>query len=75
MRSKSKSRWTVAGKWCTNVTVRTCGWTLEEDIDIEYGNIRLYRREGEKKGIKLDEYLIPVFRWDDIEEEAERIIQ
>ena len=48
---------------------------LEEDIDIEYGNIRLYRREGEKKGIKLDEYLIPVFRWDDIEEEAERIIQ
>ena len=48
---------------------------LEEDIDIEYGNIRLYRREGEKKGIRLDEYLIPVFRWDDIEEEAERIIQ
>ncbi len=40
----------------------------------ELGNIHLYTRQVERSGVKLDEYLVPVFRMDDIEEEAERII-
>ena len=48
--------------------------TMESGIEVEYGNFRIHRYEEDRDGIKLDEYHIPVFHWDDIEEEAENII-
>ena len=47
---------------------------MESGIEVEYGNFRLYRYEKDRDGIRLDEYLIPIFHWEDIEEEAENII-
>lgn len=48
--------------------------SMENGIDVEYGNFRIHRYEEDRDGIRLDEYLIPVFQWKDIEEEAESII-
>lgn len=47
---------------------------MESGIEVEYGNFRIHRYEEARDGIRLDEYLIPVFDWEDIEEEAEDII-
>ncbi len=47
---------------------------METGIEVEYGNFRIHRYEEERDGIRLDEYLIPVFHWEDIEKEAEDII-
>ena len=48
--------------------------SMENGIEVEYGNFRIHRYEEDRDGIRLDEYLIPVFQWKDIEEEAESII-
>ena len=34
---------------------------MGDSIKAEYGNFRMCRYEPEKQGIKLDDYLIPVF--------------
>ena len=47
---------------------------MEDGIEAEYGNFRMYHYEPEEQGVRLDEYLIPVFKWEDIEREAEDII-
>lgn len=47
---------------------------MESGIEVEYGNFRIHRYEEDRDGIRLDEYLIPVFHWEDIEKEAEDII-
>ena len=47
---------------------------MEGKIAGEYGGFRLHRCRNEKPGVKLDEYLVPVLGWEDVEEEAERII-
>ena len=48
--------------------------SMESGIEVEYGNFRIHRYEEDRDGIRLDEYLIPVFHWEDIEKEAEDII-
>lgn len=40
----------------------------------EYGGFHLHRCKNEDSGVKLDEYLVPVLKWEDVEEEAEKII-
>jgi len=47
---------------------------LEDSPNAEFGEFTLRRHSGNKSGIKLDEYLVPVFKWEDIEEESENII-
>lgn len=47
---------------------------IGDGIKVEYGNSHRYRYELERQGIKLDDYLIPVFMWEGIEKEAEVII-
>lgn len=47
---------------------------MEEDIAADYGNFRIHRHRGEKPGVRLDDYLVPVFGWEDVEKEAEQII-
>ena len=47
---------------------------MEGEIAGEYGGFRLHWRQNEDSGVKLDEYLIPVLKWEDVEEEAEEII-
>lgn len=47
---------------------------MEDGINAEYGNFRLYRHAKDRPGVKLDDYLVPVFKWEDIENEAETII-
>ena len=47
---------------------------MEREIAGEYGGFRLHRCRNEKHGVKLDEYLVPVLGWEDVEEEAEEII-
>ena len=47
---------------------------MEGEIAGEYGGFRLHRHQNENSGVKLDEYLIPVFKWEDVEDEAEEII-
>ena len=47
---------------------------MEEDIAADYGNFRFHRHRGEKPGVRLDDYLVPVFGWEDVEKEAEQII-
>ena len=47
---------------------------MEGKIAGEYGGFRLHRCRNEKPGVKLDEYLVPVLGWEDVEEEAEKII-
>ena len=44
--------------------------SMESGIEVEYGNFRIHRYEEDRDGIRLDEYLIPVFHWEDIEKEA-----
>lgn len=39
-----------------------------------YGEFTIRRPSRNKSGIQLDEYLVPVFKWEDIEEESESII-
>ena len=47
---------------------------MEGKIAGEYGGFRLHRCKNEDSGVKLDEYLVPVLGWEDVEEEAEKII-
>ena len=47
---------------------------MEDGIAGEYGGFRLHRCKNEDSGVKLDEYLVPVLKWEDVEEEAEKII-
>lgn len=48
--------------------------SMENGIEVEYGNFRIHRYEENRDGIRLDEYLIPIFHWENIEKEAEDII-
>ncbi len=47
---------------------------MEDGINAEYGNFRIHRHAKDRSGVKLDDYLVPVFKWEDIENEAETII-
>ena len=47
---------------------------MEDGIAGEYGGFHLHRCKNEDSGVKLDEYLVPVLKWEDVEEEAEKII-
>ena len=47
---------------------------MEDGVNSEFGNIRPYRCVPDRAGVKLDEYLIPVFEHNDIEKEAEDIL-
>lgn len=47
---------------------------MDDSPNIEFGEFSLRRHSRKDSGIKLDEYLVPVFKWDDIEEESENII-
>lgn len=47
---------------------------MEDGISAEFGDFKLRRPRKRSDIVKLDEYLVPVFKWDDIEEEAENII-
>ena len=46
----------------------------EDSLHVEYGEFTIRRQPRNKSGIQLDEYLVPVFKWEDIEEESETII-
>lgn len=63
-------RWTTKQKYRVDMFLDT-----ENELSIDYGNFRVYHREPQREGIKLDEFLIPVFGWEDIEEESEEIIR
>lgn len=53
----------------------TTGWfDFEDGLNAEFGNFTLKRRFDDPDGVPLDAYLVPVFKWDEIEEEAESII-
>lgn len=53
----------------------TTAWlTFDESLEVEIGDFTMHRHMEKKSGVQLDEYLVPVFSWDDIEEEAERMI-
>ncbi len=47
---------------------------MEDGINAEYRNFRIHRHAKDRPGVKLDDYLVPVFSWEDIENEAETII-
>ena len=47
---------------------------MDDSPNIEFGEFSLRRYSRKDSGVKLDEYLVPVFKWDDIEEESENII-
>lgn len=47
---------------------------MEDEIEGDFGNLRIYRWEDDKPGIKLDDYLVPVLGWDGVEKESERIV-
>ena len=47
---------------------------MEGEIAGEYGTFRLHRCKKEDSGVKLDEYLVPVLKWEEVEDEAEKII-
>jgi len=50
-------------------------WMDKDDSpNVEFGDFSLRRHSRKDSGIKLDEYLVPIFKWDDIEEESENII-
>ena len=46
----------------------------EDSLHVEYGEFTIRRQPRNKSGTQLDEYLVPVFKWEDIEEESETII-
>lgn len=52
----------------------TAWFEMEDGISAEFGDFRLRRQKRRSDIVKLDDYLVPVFKWDDIEEEAENII-
>lgn len=52
----------------------TAWFDFDDSPNIEFGEFSLRRHQRNDTGVKLDEYLVPVFKWDDIEEEAETII-
>lgn len=47
---------------------------MDDSPNVEFSDFSLRRHLKNDSGVKLDEYLVPVFKWDDIEEEAETII-
>lgn len=52
----------------------TAWFEMEDGISAEFGDFRLRRQKRRSDIVKLDDYHVPVFKWDDIEEEAENII-
>ena len=52
----------------------TAWFEMEDGISAEFGDFRLCRQKRRSDIVKLDDYLVPVFKWDDIEEEAENMI-
>lgn len=48
---------------------------MDDDIFIKYGHIRDDYGEEYKEGFKLDDYLVPILSWDDLEYEAEDMIR
>ena len=47
---------------------------MDDSPNVEFGDFSLRRHLKNDSGVKLDEYLVPVYKWDDIEEESENII-
>ena len=52
----------------------TAWFEMEHGITAEFGDFMLRRPKRRSDAVKLDEYLVPVFKWEDIEEESERIV-
>ena len=67
-------RWRFLGKTVPQRYDVDMWFDMEGDMNGEICQITLHRYRSEASGVKLDEYLVPVFHWEDIEEEAERII-
>ena len=67
-------RWRFLGKTVPQRYDVDMWFDMEGDMNGEICQIALHRYRSEASGVKLDEYLVPVFHWEDIEEEAERII-
>ena len=47
---------------------------MDDSPNVEFSDFSLRRHLKNDSGVKLDEYLVPVYKWDDIEEESENII-
>ena len=47
---------------------------MDDSPNVEFSDFSLRRHLKNDSGVKLDEYLVPVYKWDDIEQESENII-
>ena len=61
-------------KQITQKYYTTLWMDMDDSPNVEFSEFSLRRHSRKDSGIKLDEYLVPVFKWDDIEEESENII-
>ena len=61
-------------KQITQKYYTTLWMDMDDSPNVEFGDFSLRRHLKNDSGVKLDEYLVPVFKWDDIEEESENII-
>lgn len=61
-------------KQITQKYYTTLWMDMDDSPNVEFSDFSLRRHLKNDSGVKLDEYLIPVYKWDDIEEESENII-
>ena len=61
-------------KQITQKYYTTLWMDMDDSPNVEFGDFSLRRHLKNDSGVKLDEYLVPVYKWDDIEEESENII-
>ena len=61
-------------KQITQKYYTTLWMDMDDSPNVEFGDFSLRRHLKNDSGVKLDEYLVPVYKWDDIEEESEKII-
>ena len=61
-------------KQITQKYYTTLWMDMDDSPNVEFSDFSLRRHLKNDSGVKLDEYLIPVYKWDDIEEKSENII-
>ena len=61
-------------KQITQKYYTTLWMDMDDSPNVEFSDFSLRRHLKNDSGVKLDEYLVPVYKWDDIEEESENII-
>ena len=61
-------------KQITQKYYTTLWMDMDDSPNVEFGDFSLRRHLKNDSGVKLDEYLVPVYKWDDIEQESENII-